>query len=82
MKLPHDADFFKYQNEVICDVCEVPSHKTINRYINRYGIDYRFEVAPNPIEELQNRRCDNVCVGRQPLCKPKHEHEDMHHDMW
>ncbi len=69
--LPLDFDFFKYQNAVIKDVCDVPSHKTINRYVNRYGIDYRFEVAPNPIPELQNRRCDNVCVGRQPLCKEK-----------
>ena len=82
MKLPCEADFFKYQKQVIKDICEVPSHKTINRYINRYGIDYRFEVAPNPIEELRNRRCDNACVGRQPLCRPKHEHEDMHHDKW
>ena len=69
MELPMDFDFFTYQNQVIKDVCEVPSHKVINRYINRYGMDYRYEVAENPIKELRNRRCDNVCVGRQPLCK-------------
>ena len=75
MKLPLDFDFFTYQNQVIKDVCDIPSHKVINRYINRYGIDYRYEVKENPIKELRNRRCDNVCVGRQPLCKEENIHE-------
>lgn len=65
---PKDFDFFKYQNIVNKDVCTVPSHIVINKYIKCNGCDFRFEVAPNPIEALQNRKCDNVCVGREPLC--------------
>ncbi len=66
--LPLDSDYFCYQSIVNDDVCSVPSHKAIDKYICKNGIDYRFEVAPNPICELQNRRCDNICVGRQPMC--------------
>ncbi len=68
-ELPEDFDFFTYQKIVNNDVCQVPSHMIINEYICNKGIDYRFEVAPNPILELRDRKCDNVCVGRQPLCK-------------
>lgn len=67
--LPMDFDFFTYQKIVNHDACRVPSHMTIDQYICKNGMDYRFEVAPNPIPELQNRMCDNVCVGRQPLCQ-------------
>lgn len=67
--LPKDFDFFKYQKIVNKDVCDVPSHIVIDNYICKKGMDYRFEVAPNPLCELQNRLCDNVCVGREPLCK-------------
>lgn len=66
--LPIDFDFFKYQEIVNKDICCVPSHNTINQYICKNGIDYRFEIDVNPIPELRNRTCDNVCVGRQPLC--------------
>ena len=66
--LPCDFDFFKYQNIVNCSEKIVPSHIIIDKYIQKCGIDYRYEVAPNPICELQNRKCDNFCVGREPLC--------------
>ena len=32
--------------------------------IQRDGEDYRFEVAPNPVPALRNRRADNTTVGR------------------
>ena len=67
-ELPMDFDFFKYQEIVNNNVCCVPSHNVIEQYICKNGIDYRFEVAPNPIIKLQDRICDNVCVGREPLC--------------
>ncbi len=67
-ELPKDFDFFMYQNIVNKDVCTVPSHIVIDKYINCNGCDYRFEVAPNPVECLRNRKMDNVCVGREPLC--------------
>ncbi len=67
-ELPKDFDFFMYQNIVNKDVCTVPSHIVIDKYINCNGCDYRFEVAPNPVECLRNRKMDNVCIGREPLC--------------
>ncbi len=65
-QLPKDANFFKYQNIVTCnnDVCIVPSHIIIDKYICRNGTDYRFEVCKNPIPALQNRCEDNTTVGR------------------
>ena len=62
--LPDDAGFFAYQKKVIADVNDVPSHKVIDAYIARNGRDYRFETAPNPIEALRDRTCDNTEVGR------------------
>lgn len=63
-QLPPDADFFKYQQTINHNVCSVPSHKVINKYLERNLIDYRFEVAPHPIPVLQDRRVDNTFVGR------------------
>ncbi len=65
---PKNFDFFTYQNIVNCDVCEVPSHMIINKYLKCNCCDYRFEVAPNPVECLRDRQIDNVCIGREPLC--------------
>lgn len=62
--LPGDADFFKFQNKVNSQVEEVPSHKVIERYIDKNGNDYRFETNPNPVKALQNRTRDNVTLGR------------------
>lgn len=63
-RLPSDADFFKYQAKINPTVEIVPSHNVINAHIRRCGKDYRFELAPNPVEELRNRRYDNTSVGR------------------
>ena len=65
---PKCFDFFTYQSIVNKDICSVPSHNVIDKYIKCNGCDFRFEVAPNPIESLRNRKRDNVCVGREPLC--------------
>ena len=56
--------FFEYQNTVNHSVCEVASHIVIDRRIAERGVDYRFEVAPNPLKELQNRSCDNTELAR------------------
>ena len=65
---PH-ADFFKFQGIVNKYVDCVPSHNVIEKRICNKGIDYRFEVAPNPIPELQNRQQDNTTVGRTWGCQ-------------
>lgn len=65
-ELSEDADFFRFQNTINPTPEIVPSHNVIEEYIQRNGSDYRFQVAPNPVEELRNRRKDNTCVGRRP----------------
>ncbi len=64
--LPKDADFFTFQNITNPTVDIVPSHNVIDMFIRRNGADYRYQVAPNPVPELRNRREDNTSVGRKP----------------
>lgn len=63
-QLPPDADFFRYQETINHNVCTVPSHKVIQKYLSKNLIDYRFEVAPHPIPALRDRKVDNTTVGR------------------
>ena len=65
-KLPEDADFFTWQKITNPKTEIVPSHVVIEKRICRAGKDYRFEVAPNPVEELRCRTKDNTKVGRKP----------------
>lgn len=62
--MPDDSNFFKYQAVVNNRIECVPSHDVICKTIRRFGCDYRFEKSPNPVEELQNRKCDNYTLGR------------------
>lgn len=64
--LPANADFFRFQDITNPTVQIVPSHCVIDGFIRRRGMDYRYQVAPNPIPELRNRKDDNTCVGRKP----------------
>ncbi len=64
--LPSNADFFRYQNMINPMTGIVPSHDVIVMHERRYGKDYRFEVAPNPVPELRDRTEDNTSVGRIP----------------
>jgi hypothetical protein len=73
--LEPNAEFFKYQCMVNEQVETVPSHNVIDRHIDKCGIDYRFEVAPNPIMELRNRKEDNTSVGRTWGCRIKIEED-------
>ncbi len=68
--LSGDASFFWYQRVVNHDVNSVASHKIIEKYINHKCIDYRFELAPNPLEVLRNRKCDNTSLARIPEATP------------
>ena len=68
--LPSDADFFRYQRQINPNVQIVPSHNVIEEFIRKNGIDYRFQVALNPVPELRNRREDNTSVGRKPNAAP------------
>ena len=64
--LPADSDFFRFQEITNPTTQIVPSHCVIENFIRRRGADYRYQIAPNPIPELRNRREDNTSVGRKP----------------
>ena len=63
-ELPASTDFFAYQKIINPTADIVPSHNVIDLHIRRYGKDYRYEVAENPVPELRARNCDNTTVGR------------------
>ena len=58
--------FFAYQDIVHESTDQVASHQAIQQTINKFGRDYRFETAPHPVRELQNRTEDNTRIGRDP----------------
>lgn len=62
--LPDGADFFRYQQRVNADVPTVPSHAVVAAHIRKTGQDFRFELAPHPVEMLRDRAVDQVSVGR------------------
>ena len=70
-KLPRDDKFFWFQNLMNNDIKDVASHCTIAEYIRKYGHDYRFEVAPNPLESLRNRTKDNTSLARIKEATPE-----------
>ena len=59
-----ENSFEEYQQRVNEPVEQVVSHRVIDDYIRRFGEDYRFETAQNPIPDLRVRTVDNVRVGR------------------
>jgi len=61
--LSDDARFFAHLKRVNVTPKNVASHLVIEKFIQMFGKDYRYEIAPHPIAELQNREKDNVTVG-------------------
>ncbi|MBQ7840080.1 MAG: hypothetical protein IJ390_06295 [Lachnospiraceae bacterium] len=70
--LDKDHPFFAYQKTVNTPLDSVSTHNIIDRHIRCYGIDYRYEVGPNPVELLQNRSCDNTTLARVQNDTPEH----------
>ena len=62
--LDDTANFFKYQNKVQPKAENNASHKVIENHIKDFGQDYRFETKSNPVKELQDRKADNITLGR------------------
>ena len=63
-KLPKNADFFRFNSTVNVAPENVASHLVIKEAIKAFGEkDYRSQGAPHPIQELDNRKKDNVDVG-------------------
>jgi len=70
VQLPENDRFYCYQDTVNHDVCNVASSKVIERRISSRGMDYRFELAKNPLCELRERHCDNTQIGREVAATP------------
>ena len=66
--MPNNADFFKYQSQVNKSISDVPSHAVIDKYIKKYGEDYRNEDKPSVEKTLRDRKVDNVELGRKKGC--------------
>ena len=65
MKLKDNADFFLYQDEFVGNAENRASHKVIDKVIKKTGQDYRYEDKKNAIKELQDRKKDNITLGRK-----------------
>ena len=61
--LLEDARYFKHLKTVNVTPKNVASHLVIEKFIDQFGKDYRFEVAPHPVESLRDRTKDNVTEG-------------------
>ena len=62
--LDKKSDFYKYQAVVNLKPDMVASHNVINRTIEKFGSDYRYEDSPNPVKALRPRSKDNTSLGR------------------
>lgn len=62
--MPKDAPFFTYNSAVNKPVGSVASHEVIQKHIEKFGQDYRYEEKENPIQELRNRKKDNTDFAR------------------
>ena len=63
--LPDNHNFFKYQRQVNSSINQVASHNVIEKYIKKYGEDYRFEDKENVEKTLRDRSKDNTELGRK-----------------
>lgn len=64
-ELPDGAPFFRYQRRLIPNAAALPSHAVVRAVIEKTGADYRYELAPHPVEALRDRTDDSTEVGRK-----------------
>ncbi len=65
-KLKDGDRYFQYQKDVVgVDENLVPSHAVITKAIDVLGQDYRYQDSKHPVPELQDRKRDNVNIGRK-----------------
>lgn len=63
-KLTDPTRFCFYQDLVNEDIKNVASHKVIDKAIELFSKDYRYEDCNHPIKELRDNSKDNIDVGR------------------
>ena len=64
-RLPAKSHFKKYNSQVNKNPNMEPSHMVTQMHMDKYGEDYRYEVAEHPIPALRDRQKDNITVGRE-----------------
>lgn len=62
-RIPDDHRFFEYQ-KALGDAERNPSHLVIQKAIDKWGKDYRYQDSEHPIKELRDRSSDNVKIAR------------------
>jgi len=63
-ELPENARFFRHLDKINGSEESVASHNVIEKHIEMFKCDYRYEDKPHPIKMLQNRKVDNTDAGR------------------
>lgn len=64
MKLDDNAEFFMYQDVIIETSDDIASHVVIEKAIETFGEDYRYEDSKHPVKALQDRKKDNTTIAR------------------
>ena len=61
-----DCERFCFYQDIVNAKNEmVASHKVIEKAIELFGSDYRYEENTHPIKELSNNKKDDTTVGRE-----------------
>lgn len=68
-KLDQSSDFALFQKWICPMSAEEPAHVVTDMAIKKFGEDYRYTVAPYPVKELADRKCDNTEIARPKGCK-------------
>ena len=64
-RLADDDRYFVYQDQMIHDEKDVPSHIVIEKAIATFGEDYRAVDSQHPVSALRSRKSDNTTIARK-----------------
>ncbi|MFQ6749386.1 MAG: hypothetical protein ACLRFR_00910 [Clostridia bacterium] len=64
-RLADDDRYFVYQDQMIHDEKDVPSHMVIEKAIATFGEDYRAQDSQHPVAGLRSRKSDNTTIARK-----------------
>lgn len=70
--IPDDHTFFWYQDRVNHDIGAVASHVVVAEHQRMHEQDYRWDIGPHPVKELQERTQDNTTMSRTKSKQPAH----------
>lgn len=62
--LSESSNFKKYNKQINGDASDEPCHILMEKYFEKNKIDYRYQLFDHPSNELNNRKIDNINLGR------------------